>query len=128
MVSGSAKAQKAEDAVRTRIRNLDRFQICLAACRTSSASVQHENTYKDPLAKHCYAMQPNSHQRHQRDVVDSLNNNGSPAVVVTSSSVVTLLTCSSPECRSSYRPPSEFHASLCADPTLTLSNYYSHPP
>ncbi|XP_014477464.1 PREDICTED: LOW QUALITY PROTEIN: UPF0454 protein C12orf49 homolog [Dinoponera quadriceps] len=104
----SAKAQKEEDAVRTRIRNLDRFQICLAACRTSSASVRHENTYKDPFAKHCYAMQPsNSHPRHRRDVVSSLNNNNgdSPAVVVTFSSVLTLfITHLSPECRSSHRP------------------------
>lgn len=129
-MAGSAKVQKGEDGVRTRIRNLDRFQICLAVCRTSSASVQHENTYKDPLAKHCYAMQStNSHQRHQRDVIDSLNNNGDsqPAVVVTSSSVMTLLiTRSSPESRSSYRPPNGFHVLPCTDPMLTLSHYYSH--
>lgn len=106
VVSGSAKAQKEEGAVIMRIRNLDRFQICLAACRTSSASVRHENTYKDPFAKHCYAIQPsNSHQRHRRDIVNSLNNNGdSPAVVVTSSSVMMFLTRLSTECHSSYRP------------------------
>lgn len=33
-----------QDVVKKRLRNLDRFQICLAACRTSSASVRHENT------------------------------------------------------------------------------------
>ncbi|XP_011137982.1 UPF0454 protein C12orf49 homolog [Harpegnathos saltator] len=115
VVSGSVKAQKEEDAVRTRIRNLDRFQICLAACRTSSASVRHENTYKDPFAKHCYAMQPsNSHQRHRRDVVNSLNNNGdSPAVVVTFSSAVTFLAHLSPKCRSSYRCPAPSSNESC---------------
>ncbi|XP_011171817.1 SREBP regulating gene protein isoform X2 [Solenopsis invicta] len=81
----SAKVQK--DLGRTPIRNSDRFQICLAVCRTSSSSVRHENTYKDPLAKHCYIS-----QRYRRNI-NSLNNNGdNPAVVVTSSSVVTLLT------------------------------------
>lgn len=85
MLSGSVKVQK--DVGRTLIRNSDRFQICLAACRTSSSSVRHENTYKDPLAKHCYIS-----QRYRRNI-NSLNNNGdNPAVVITSSSVVTLFT------------------------------------
>ncbi|XP_036143859.1 SREBP regulating gene protein [Monomorium pharaonis] len=82
MLVGSAKIQK---DVGKPIRNSDRFQICLAACRTSSSSVRHENTYKDPLAKHCYIP-----QRFRRNI-NSLNNNGdNPAVVVTSSSVVLL--------------------------------------
>lgn len=90
MLSGSAKVQK--DVKRTLIRNSDRFQICLAACRTSGSSVRHENTYKDPLAKHCYIPQ------RYRYNINSLNNNGdNPAVVVTSSSVVTLLDYPSPE-------------------------------
>lgn len=98
-----AKAQKNEEKPHNR--NLDRFQICLAICRTSSSSVQHENIYKDPHAKYCYTS--NSHQRHQRNI-NSLNNNGeSPAVVVTSSSVVALLTHLSPEYHSSYRLPNE---------------------
>jgi len=85
---GSAKIQK--DG-KMPIRNLDRFQICLAVCRTSSSSVRHENTYKDPLAKHCYIPQRYRHN------INSLNNNGdNPAVVVTSSSVVMLLTYPSP--------------------------------
>lgn len=29
------------------------FELCLAKCRTSSQSVQHENTYLKPN-KHCY--------------------------------------------------------------------------
>jgi len=33
----------------------DHFEFCLAKCRTSSQSVQHENSYRDPKAKHCYA-------------------------------------------------------------------------
>ncbi|RWS24904.1 UPF0454 protein C12orf49-like protein [Leptotrombidium deliense] len=32
----------------------DHFEFCLAKCRTSSQSVQHENSYRDPKAKHCY--------------------------------------------------------------------------
>lgn len=32
----------------------DHFELCLAKCRTSSKSVQHENSYKDPMLKHCY--------------------------------------------------------------------------
>ncbi|XP_065160812.1 SREBP regulating gene protein [Atheta coriaria] len=32
----------------------DHFELCLAKCRTNSQSVQHENSYKDPKAKHCY--------------------------------------------------------------------------
>jgi hypothetical protein len=112
MFSSSAKAQKDEGKISTR--NLDRFQICLAACRTSSSSLRHENTYKDPLAKHCYARQPSkSYQKHRRNV-NSLNNNGdNRAVVITSSSVVTLLApllseCHlSPEYCASYHPPNE---------------------
>ncbi|XP_014671687.1 PREDICTED: UPF0454 protein C12orf49 homolog [Priapulus caudatus] len=33
----------------------DHFELCLAKCRTSSQSVQHENSYRDPKAKHCYS-------------------------------------------------------------------------
>ncbi|CAG2100867.1 unnamed protein product [Medioppia subpectinata] len=32
----------------------DHFELCLTRCRTSSASVQHENSYRDPKAKHCF--------------------------------------------------------------------------
>jgi len=32
----------------------DHFEFCLTKCRTSSQSVQHENSYRDPRAKHCY--------------------------------------------------------------------------
>ncbi|XP_064459461.1 SREBP regulating gene protein-like [Ornithodoros turicata] len=32
----------------------DHFELCLTKCRTSSQSVQHENSYRDPKAKHCY--------------------------------------------------------------------------
>ncbi|XP_014244259.1 UPF0454 protein C12orf49 homolog [Cimex lectularius] len=32
----------------------DHYELCLAKCRTSSLSVQHENSYIDPSAKHCY--------------------------------------------------------------------------
>ncbi|XP_036352313.2 SREBP regulating gene protein isoform X2 [Ochotona princeps] len=36
----------------------DHFELCLAKCRTSSQSVQHENTYRDPIAKFCYGESP----------------------------------------------------------------------
>ncbi|OCU02113.1 SREBP regulating gene protein-like [Xenopus laevis] len=36
----------------------DHFELCLAKCRTSSQSVQHENTYRNPVAKHCYGESP----------------------------------------------------------------------
>jgi len=32
----------------------DHFELCLAKCRTSSASVQHENTYRNKERKYCY--------------------------------------------------------------------------
>lgn len=36
----------------------DHFELCLTKCRTSSQSVQHENSYRDPRAKHCYGEAP----------------------------------------------------------------------
>ncbi|XP_018405827.1 PREDICTED: UPF0454 protein C12orf49 homolog [Cyphomyrmex costatus] len=97
---GSAKVQK--DIGRTA-----HFQICLTACRTSSSSVRRDNTYKDPLAKHCYIP-----QRYRRNI-NSLNNNGNnPAVVVTSSSVVMLLF------------PSPKSYSYLFNPTLSASVLY----
>ena len=36
----------------------DHFELCLAVCRTSSASVQHENTYRDRERKFCYGALP----------------------------------------------------------------------
>ncbi|XP_061528768.1 SREBP regulating gene protein isoform X2 [Phycodurus eques] len=36
----------------------DLFELCLAKCRTSSQSVQHENTYRNPQAKYCYGESP----------------------------------------------------------------------
>ena len=32
----------------------DQFDFCLAKCRTSSQSVQHENSYSNPKTKHCF--------------------------------------------------------------------------
>ncbi|XP_016784438.2 SREBP regulating gene protein-like [Pan troglodytes] len=31
----------------------EHFELCLATCRTSSQSMQHENTYQDSIAKSC---------------------------------------------------------------------------
>ncbi|CAD7685302.1 unnamed protein product [Nyctereutes procyonoides] len=36
----------------------DHFELCLAKCRTSSQSMQHENIYRDPIAKYCYGESP----------------------------------------------------------------------
>lgn len=33
----------------------DQFELCLAKCRTDSHSVEHENKYKNPESKYCYA-------------------------------------------------------------------------
>lgn len=34
----------------------DQFELCMAKCRTDSYSVQHENKYKNPETKYCYAL------------------------------------------------------------------------
>eukprot|EP00118_Oscarella_pearsei_P010594 m.65954 g.65954 ORF g.65954 m.65954 type:complete len:197 (+) comp35349_c0_seq4:162-752(+) len=51
---------RAVDAQHTLLSSVrDQFELCLAKCRTSSLSVQHENSYRDPQAKYCYgAEQP----------------------------------------------------------------------
>ncbi|XP_017389666.1 SREBP regulating gene protein-like [Cebus imitator] len=36
----------------------EHFELFLAKCRTSSQSMQHENTYQDPVAKSCYGASP----------------------------------------------------------------------
>jgi len=36
----------------------DHFELCLAKCRTSSSSVQHENTYRNKIKKYCYGKNP----------------------------------------------------------------------
>nr|XP_039270483.1 SREBP regulating gene protein-like [Styela clava]XP_039270484.1 SREBP regulating gene protein-like [Styela clava] len=36
----------------------DQFELCLSKCRTSSSSVQHENTYRDSSRKHCFGTSP----------------------------------------------------------------------
>nr|CAG4650357.1 EOG090X0AGU [Sida crystallina] len=36
----------------------DHFELCLTKCRTSSQSVQHENSYRNSRAKHCYGESP----------------------------------------------------------------------
>lgn len=86
------KTKKIEDVVKLRFRSLDRFQVCLAICRTSSASVRHENTYKDPYSKHCYYNSPGNilHQRTERDLISSNNNKGDN-VAITSFSTVSLI-------------------------------------
>lgn len=41
----------------------DHYELCLAKCRTNSQSVQHENSYRDPKAKHCYGDEvPGTHK------------------------------------------------------------------
>ncbi|XP_075977971.1 SREBP regulating gene protein [Anticarsia gemmatalis] len=36
----------------------DDYELCLTKCRTSSHSVLHENSYKDPIHKHCFGDEP----------------------------------------------------------------------
>ncbi|XP_062525707.1 SREBP regulating gene protein [Bombyx mori] len=36
----------------------DDYELCLTKCRTSSYSVLHENSYKDPTHKHCFGDEP----------------------------------------------------------------------
>nr|CAG4645701.1 EOG090X0AGU [Lynceus sp. MCZ IZ 141354] len=36
----------------------DHFELCLTKCRTSSQSVQHENSYRNARAKYCYGGNP----------------------------------------------------------------------
>lgn len=38
----------------------DHFELCLVKCRTSSQSVQHENSYRDARHKYCFGEQPPS--------------------------------------------------------------------
>ena len=38
----------------------DHFELCLAKCRTSSRSVQHENIYINPQNKFCYTKEQSS--------------------------------------------------------------------
>lgn len=57
----------------------DHFELCLAKCRTDSHSVQHENQYRRPGAKHCYGL-TFAHES-QRDVAHS-GPAGPPAGVV----------------------------------------------
>ncbi|XP_028167438.1 UPF0454 protein C12orf49 homolog [Ostrinia furnacalis] len=35
----------------------DDYELCLTKCRTSSHSVLHENSYKDPTHKHCFGQE-----------------------------------------------------------------------
>ena len=58
----------------------DHFEFCLARCRTSSQSVQHENSYRDPKNKHCFV-----------DVTSAANTELSLVKQVTSSSTETAL-------------------------------------
>lgn len=64
MSDGDSKIQfvksKKVRVLKERLKNLDRFQLCSMACRTSSASVHHESTYKNPDAKYCYMLQLSS--------------------------------------------------------------------
>lgn len=36
----------------------DQFELCMTKCRTSSSSVQQENTYRDSTRKHCFGTSP----------------------------------------------------------------------
>ncbi|KAL3191572.1 hypothetical protein MRX96_059671 [Rhipicephalus microplus] len=58
---------KASDTFKMLVASItDHFELCLTKCRTSSDSVHHENSYRDPKAKHCYADEPPSQQMSTR--------------------------------------------------------------
>lgn len=65
-----AKASGRQVAVFASVK--DHFELCLAKCRTDSHSVQHENKYRDPTAKHCYG-ETEAHES-QRDVIGNTGN------------------------------------------------------
>lgn len=58
----------------------DHFELCLAKCRTDSHSVQHENQYRRPAAKHCYGL-TFAHES-QRDVAPGDQPHGGAAAAV----------------------------------------------
>lgn len=58
---------KASDTFKMLVASItDHFELCLTKCRTSSDSVHHENSYRDPKAKHCYADEPPGRQMSTR--------------------------------------------------------------
>lgn len=82
--------------LKLRLRNFDRFEVCLAVCRTSSTSVKHENMYKSFNFRHCYLAQlPNnehSRQRHKRNSITiSKNNDNNLQIDFTSSSALNFI-------------------------------------
>jgi len=79
----------------------DHFELCLAKCRTSSHSVQHENVYINPGLKHCFKKGPYQH----------LENESSSSTTTTSTS-----TQSSKVISSSAKPDkSPFKANVILD-------------
>lgn len=61
MINGDADFYEEEKKMRESLQIFfssitDLFELCLIKCRTSSASVQHENTYKNHRTKHCYTL------------------------------------------------------------------------
>nr|XP_046913640.1 uncharacterized protein LOC124494506 [Dermatophagoides farinae] len=61
MINGDADFDEEEKKMRESLQIFfssitDLFELCLIKCRTSSASVRHENTYKNHRTKHCYTL------------------------------------------------------------------------
>ena len=58
----------------------DHFELCLAKCRTSSRSVQHENVYINPVDKHCFVKGPQTttSQEPSKRVPDEKDSNSKP--------------------------------------------------
>lgn len=55
------KLVQSENSIRLIYTSLrDQFEFCLTKCRTSSESVKHENSYKHPKHKYCYATEQSS--------------------------------------------------------------------
>lgn len=92
------KSLKIHDTMRQRLRKLDKFQQCLAVCRTSSASVRHENTYKNPKFKYCYTSIGYQYISGQQNKIRYVNNNNNGDNIAVTSSTVKLfiLDCFNP--------------------------------
>lgn len=68
----------------------DSFEYCLAKCRTSSSSVKHENSYRDPRFKHCHGQSLNvNHGKERKQTLttnDDHNGSENDLQIVTSGS------------------------------------------
>ncbi|KAL7294180.1 hypothetical protein TKK_0012202 [Trichogramma kaykai] len=87
----SIKYKQGKDILKLRLQSLDGFQLCLSACRTSSASVRQENQYRDPVFKYCYVLQLSDNRlkfKQKRSANAVLNKIGDAGIALTTSSAL----------------------------------------